>query len=185
MSGPAPLVVSPGRTITGTVVRTAGLAVMWAALWGDLSLGTLTAGALVALGAQAAFPALAPRPPGRVNVFALVKLGVVFAWMLVTANLSVARRVLSPRLSLSPLVVDVALPPCSDAIATVVANAVTLTPGTLTLDLTRTADAVVLTVHNLDASGPEEVGADVLALYELAAAAFPTGAQSGAGKEPT
>ncbi|HVM15772.1 MAG TPA: Na+/H+ antiporter subunit E [Egibacteraceae bacterium] len=171
--------------LVGTLVRTIGLALMWAALWGDVSLGTFTAGAMVALGAQAAFPALAPRPPGRVNVFGLAKLGVVFAWMLVTANLSVTRRVFSPRVSLSPLVVDVALPPCSDAVATVVANAVTLTPGTLTLDLARTADTVVLTVHDLDANGPEDVRADVRALYELAAAAFPTGAPLRAEKGPT
>lgn len=172
------------RTLAGVVVRTAGLALMWAALWGDVSPGTLAAGAMVAVGAQVAFPAVAPRPPGGVNLLAVGKLAAVFAWMLVTANLSVARRALSPQLSLSPLVVDVALPPCSDAVATVVANAVTLTPGTLTLDVARTPDAVVLTVHNLDASGPDEVRAVLLGLYERAAAAFPTGARPHSEKEP-
>lgn len=184
MSAGSPQAPQPRRALAGAVVRTIGLALMWAALWGDVSLGTIAAGALVAIGAQLAFPALTPRPPGRVNVFALAKLGVVFAWMLVTANLSVTRRVFSPQLALSPLVVDVTLPPCSDAIATVVSNAVTLTPGTLTLDFARTANAVVLTVHNLDASGPEDVRGDVLALYALAAAAFPSGARITSGKEP-
>lgn len=184
-AGAPPSPPSRRRVLTGAVVRTAGMALMWAALWGDFHVATVTAGAIVAVGAQLAFPALEPRPPGRVNVLALGKLAAVFSWMLVTANLSVARRALSPRLSLSPLVVDVALPPCSDAVATVVANAVTLTPGTLTLDVARTPDAVVLTVHNLDAHGPREVRADLLGLYELAAAAFPSGAAARADKEPT
>lgn len=166
----------PRRDVASPVLRTAGLALMWAALWADLSVATLAAGALVAVGVQTAFPALAPRRFGRVRVLALAKLGVVFAGMLVRANLFVLWRVIAPRVSLSPRVVDVALPPCTDAVATVVANAVTLTPGTLTLDVTRTADAVILTVHALDATGPEPVVASVRGLYDLAAAAFPSGA---------
>jgi multicomponent Na+:H+ antiporter subunit E len=166
----------PRRDPIGRVARTAGLALMWAALWADLSLATITAGAFVAVGAQLAFPTLGPRPSGRVKPVALAKLGVVFAGMLITANLSVLRKVSSPRLSLSPMVVDVALPPCSDAVTTVVANAVTLTPGTLTLDVARTADAVVLTVHILDARDPDGARAGVQTLYELASSAFPTGA---------
>lgn len=177
MSTPSRRLLHPRGDLAGAVARTAGLALMWAALWADLRPATLAAGTLVAVGTQLAFPRLAPRPAGRINVVALAKLGVVFSWMLITANLSVLHRVFSPRLSVSPLVVDVALPPCSDAVATVVANAVTLTPGTLTLDVTRTADAVTLTVHNLDAPDPQPVREDVLALFALAAAAFPSGTQ--------
>lgn len=160
----------------GALVRTAGLALMWAALWADFSPATLAAGMLVAVGVQLAFPGTSPRPTGRVRLLATVKLGVVFAWMLIVTNLAVLRRVMTPRLSLHPLVVDVRLPPASDAVVTVVANAVTLTPGTLTLDADRTADGVTLTVHNLDATDPDAVRADVLALYELVTAAFPSGA---------
>lgn len=168
----------------GALLRTAGLALMWAALWGDLNPATLVAGGLVAIGVQLAFPALAPRPSGRVRVLALAKLGVVFTWMLIAANLAVTRLVLTPRLSLAPRVVTVTLPSCSDAVVTVVANAVTLTPGTLTLDVARTADGVELIVHNLHATDATAVHADVLALYRLAAAAFPAGAHP-PRKEPT
>lgn len=181
-SAPAPE-QSWRHRVVGAAVRVAGLALLWAALWADFSPGTLVAGALVAVAVQLLFPALAPRPPGRVNPWALGKLGIVFTWMLITANLSVLRRIVSPRLSLSPIIVDVELPPCSDAVATVVANAVTLTPGTLTLDAARTPEAVTLTVHNLDAPGPEDVRADLLTLYELAAAAFPAGVPPSASKE--
>lgn len=164
-----------GRKVAGALPRTVGLAFMWGALWGDLGAATLTAGVLVAIGVQLAFPALAPLPIERVNIAALAKLGLVFTWMLITANLAVTRLVFSPRVALSTLVVEVTLPPSSDAVATVVANAVTLTPGTLTLDVRRTADAVVLVVHNLDASDADTVRADVLDLHRMAAAAFPSG----------
>lgn len=160
----------------GLALRTAGLALMWGALWADLSVGTLLAGALVAVGVQVVFPTLSPRPTARVNPAALLRLAVVFSWMLLTANLAVVRRVLSPRLAINPAVIDVDLPSCSDAVATVVANAVTLTPGTLTLDVTRDGDGVALLVHTLDAADPAAVREDVLRLYDLVAAAFPAGA---------
>lgn len=163
--------------LVSPVLHTVALALMWAALWGDFRAGTLLAGAMVAIGVQLAFPALAPRPTGRVNPIAAAKLGVVFAWMLITANLAVTRRVFSPRLALTPRVVRVLLPTSSDAVATVVANAVTLTPGTLTLDVARTPEGVLLAVHNLDAEDPDTVRADIRYLYELASAAFPTGAR--------
>lgn len=164
------------RDVAGILLRTAVLALMWAALWADLDLGTLVAGVLVAIGVQAVFVTMSPRPPARINPLATLRLGLVFTWMLITANLSVMARVLSPRMSIHPLVVDVDLPPCSDAVATVVANAITLTPGTLTLDIGRHDDGVGLLVHNLDATDPEAVRADVLRLYDLVAAAFPSGA---------
>jgi multicomponent Na+:H+ antiporter subunit E len=168
----------PPGDLVGAFLRTTGLALMWALLWADLRPGTLAAGALVAIGVQFAFPTLSPRPTGRVNLLALVKLGLVFAWMLITANLTVLRLVSSPRLSLSPCVVEVALPASSDAVATVVANAVTLTPGTLTLDVVRGPDGVTLAVHTLNATDPEAVCADVLALHALVAAAFPSGVRT-------
>lgn len=164
------------RDLTGAVLRTVALALMWAALWADLSLATLAAGVLIAVGVQAVFPAMAPRPTAHLNPVATGRLLVVFSWMLLTANLSVLGRILSPRLDLHPLVVDVDLPPCSDAVATVVANAITLTPGTLTLDVARHDDGIGLLVHSLDATDVEVVRADVLRLYELTVAAFPRGA---------
>lgn len=162
--------------LVGALLRTVGLALMWAALWADLTIGTLVTGVLVAVGVQAVFPSMSPRPTAQINLLGTARLAGVFTWMLITANLSVARRVLSPRLSIHPLVVDVDLPPCSDAVATVVANAITLTPGTLTLDIGRHDDGIGLLVHNLDATDPDAVRADVLRLYDLVVAAFPAGA---------
>lgn len=58
----------------------------------------------------------------------------IFLRELVTANFDVAYRVLSPWLPIEPSVVAVPLRVESDAAVTTIANSITLTPGTLTMD---------------------------------------------------
>lgn len=58
----------------------------------------------------------------------------VFLWELVTANLDVAYRVLSPSMPIEPDVVELPLRVQSDAAIATIANSITLTPGTLTMD---------------------------------------------------
>ena len=76
--------------------------------------------------------------PSLHTLHMLARLPRLWMWLLpeiVKANLAVARIVLTPRLRVSPriAVVDASgLPPASQA---VLANAITLTPGTLTLDV--------------------------------------------------
>jgi multicomponent Na+:H+ antiporter subunit E len=59
-------------------------------------------------------------------------------WLLleiVRSNLHVARIVLDPRLPVDPVVVRVPAPPGGDLVVTTYANSITLTPGTVTLDV--------------------------------------------------
>lgn len=64
----------------------------------------------------------------------------------------------------------------SEGIVTVVANAVTLTPGTLTVDVHEPDDGTpaVIYVHVLQFDDVESVRADVLRLERLAVRAFGT-----------
>ena len=73
-----------------------------------------------------------------------------FVWELVTANVDVARRVLAPSLPIDPDVVEVPLRVESDLAVTTIANSITLTPGTLTMDYDRERNA--LYVHSIDGS---------------------------------
>ena len=69
-------------------------------------------------------------------------------WLLkeiVVANLQVARLVLHPRLPIDPVVVRYDAPPGGDLALTTLANSITLTPGTVTLDV----DGRTLIVHAL------------------------------------
>jgi len=67
------------------------------------------------------------------------------AWEIVKANLDVVRRILHPRLPISPNVIEVAAGQRSELGQVVYANSITLTPGTVSVVL----DAATITVHAL------------------------------------
>lgn len=70
---------------------------------------------------------------------------VVFLKELITANVDVSYRVLWPSMPINPSVVEVPLRVESDLAVTTIANSITLTPGTLTMD--HDAETNTLYVH--------------------------------------
>ncbi len=78
-----------------------------------------------------------------------------FVWELVTANVDVAWRVVAPSMPIDPEVVEVPLRVESDLAVTTLANSITLTPGTLTMDYDPQANA--LYVHSIDGSNRDAV----------------------------
>jgi multicomponent Na+:H+ antiporter subunit E len=78
-----------------------------------------------------------------------------FLWELLTANVDVAYRVLAPSLPIDPEVVAVPLRVESDVAITTIANSITLTPGTLTMD--HDAETNTLYIHAIAADDPESV----------------------------
>ncbi|WP_440991133.1 Na+/H+ antiporter subunit E [Haloarchaeobius baliensis] len=79
----------------------------------------------------------------------------LFLWELVTANVDVAWRVLSPSMPIEPSVVEVPLRVESAVAITTIANSITLTPGTLTMDYDEERNS--LFVHALAATDEESV----------------------------
>ncbi|MDW8098160.1 MAG: Na+/H+ antiporter subunit E [Anaerolineae bacterium] len=71
-----------------------------------------------------------------------------FLWEVFKANLQVAYIVFNPRYRLRPGVIAVPLDARTDAEITLLANLITMTPGTLSIDVS--ADRKVLYVHTLD-----------------------------------
>lgn len=130
------------------------LALVWGAMTGDFSLANLGVGFLfgfVALFAsQRVFghSAYAGRA-GRVLAF----LGFYLA-ELVMSNVRVAIDVITPRHRARPGVVAVPLDAQTDGEITVLANLLTMTPGSLTLDVSD--DRKVLYVHAMYVGDPEE-----------------------------
>ena len=59
----------------------------------------------------------------------------IFAWECIKANIDVACRVLHPKLPIHPGIVKVKTGLKSDTALTFLANSITLTPGTLTVDV--------------------------------------------------
>jgi len=69
----------------------------------------------------------------------------VFLWEMIKANIDVAYRVLHPNLPINPGIVKVKTTLKSDTALTFLANSITLTPGTMTVDIDK--DKGVLYIH--------------------------------------
>ena len=98
-------------------------------------------------------------------------------WALCVATWDVAVTVLLPRSKVSEAVVAVPLRSRSPVIATIVANAITLTPGTMTIEVDdpseRGEDAhIVLYVHVLGLGDAQSIRDDGLDFERLAVKAF-------------
>jgi len=74
---------------------------------------------------------------------------------LVIANIKMAYYTLSPLRKLKPGVLAVPLEELSDTELTILANLITLTPGTLSLDVTE--DCNTLFIHAMFADDPDEI----------------------------
>jgi len=59
----------------------------------------------------------------------------VFLWEMLKANLDVARRVITPKIPINPGIVEVPTKLQSNVAKLALANSITLTPGTLTVDI--------------------------------------------------
>jgi multicomponent Na+:H+ antiporter subunit E len=151
------------------LVRVLLLAGIWVALWSDVSAANVLSGLVVGTAIVLVFDA------GRsghvvVRPVRAARFLLFFLWKLVVASVVVARTVIVPRDRVHTGVVEVPLSGCSDALATLIADAVSLTPGTLTLEVR--PDPLTLYVHTLDVRTVEQVRHDVRTLEVLAVRAF-------------
>ncbi|WP_458206366.1 Na+/H+ antiporter subunit E [Haladaptatus sp. NG-SE-30] len=94
----------------------------------------------------------------------------VFLKELLTANIDVAYRVLAPGMPIKPGVVVVPLRVQTDAAITTIANSITLTPGTLTMDYDEETNT--LYVHSIDARDPKSIIAPIRTWEDYALVIF-------------
>lgn len=160
-----------GRAVGRRWPTLVALVVMWIALWGRLSLANVLSGTLIALLVMGLAGRQQPRPVQHFNVVPALRYLQTFGTQLLLANWQVAKAVLRPD-SIRPGIVAMPLHHSSDAVVTLVANSITLTPGTLTLETERRGDIAILYVHALDLNDAEAVREDICALEKLAVDAF-------------
>jgi multicomponent Na+:H+ antiporter subunit E len=160
------------------LVRGAVLILVWVALWGEPSVGNLLSGVLVVIGIELLFPAgpdvVRPEDEITFRPLGVLRFGVVFAWALLVATWQVVAAILRPRIDVCEGIVAVPLVSRSPVIATFVANAISLTPGTLTVEVSepREDGSLTLFVHALDVADPATVRADGRRFEALAVGAF-------------
>lgn len=75
----------------------------------------------------------------------IIGFAVFFIWEVIRANLRVAYEVVTPGLHMMPGIIAIPLDAKTDAEITILANLITLTPGTLSLDVSK--DRRVLYIH--------------------------------------
>lgn len=147
------------------------LTVVWIALWEDLTWANVLAGVLVAIFVMWVTPARPAEAVHSVRPWALLKLSAYFLWKLSEASTILAWEVVTPRNRVNPAIVAVPLRSRSPGIVTLVSNMVSLTPGTLTLQVDE--ETMTIFIHVLHLETIDDMRREVRHLEELAVAAFP------------
>ncbi|TVR84406.1 MAG: hypothetical protein EA405_01605 [Rhodospirillales bacterium] len=128
-------------------------AVGWALVWGGLTVAMLLIGyAIGYLALWLTRPLYGPSAYFR-RVPRTIYLVIYFLYALVVSSVRVAADVLRPRLKSRPGIIAVPLDVKSDGAITLLANMISLTPGTLSLDVS--SDRRVLFVHSMFIDDPD------------------------------
>lgn len=148
------------------------LMVVWVLLWGKVTVGNIVSGLLVGSLVMATFPLPRIVVDGRPRPTRVLRFAGRFVVDLVTASLQVAWLALKPGVPPSA-VVRVGLRARSELLMTVTAEALSLVPGSLVIELRRSDGTLFLHVLGVyDPAGVERARADVLALEARVIRAF-------------
>lgn len=135
------------------------LALVWTLLTGDMSIGNLLIG--FALGYIILYfqKSLAGGSRYFHKARLILTFTLYFLWEFVTASFRVAHDVLTPTLYAKPGIVAVPLDAKTDLEITVLASAITLTPGTVSIDVSE--DRSTIYIHAMYAEDPDAVRREI------------------------
>jgi monovalent cation/proton antiporter MnhG/PhaG subunit len=167
---PEPLAVETPEQRRFSPARWISALLTWVLLWRDFTLANIVGGAAVATIIELLRSSTGKVLPVR-PVAALRLIG-FYLLILAKSNARVAWEVITPDDStIEEAIVEYELTSPSRQIALLVANAVTFSPGTLTLELAGD-DPIVLYVHVLHFESVDAVRAEIAALEQRVQAAF-------------
>lgn len=130
------------------------LAVVWAALMNSFGFATLVAGFIIGFVALWAASPLYDNPTMYfLRVWRIVRLALYFVYELLVSSLQVVQAVIMPRIATNAKIIEVPLDVKSDAEILLVTSLISLTPGTLSIDVTE--DRKTLFVHAMFAEDPD------------------------------
>lgn len=140
------------------------LALAWCAITGSFTLLNLIFG----FGLGAAALALIREQVGALNYFSrfwkVFSLALLFLYELVLSAWRVAKLVVAPTIKINPGIIDYPLTVDRDFEITLLANLITLTPGTLSVDVS--PDRKILYVHCIDVPDPDETVREIKQGFE-------------------
>lgn len=138
---------------------------LWVVISSSVTPGLLLLGSVLAVAVPLLTRSFWPNPPRLVRPWQALRFLGIFAADIVTANWRVARQVIGPLQRLSPAFIEVPLDLRDPFVATLLASVVSLTPGTVAIDVDR--QRWVMLVHALDAPDPQALVQEIKARYEL------------------
>lgn len=151
------------RSLQWTVVL--WLVVVWVLLWGGLSVANVVWGVVVAIVVCVVFPLAPLRMSVRVRPHWLLWVVVRFLWDVVVASWQVAVKTLQLGRQPRNAVIEVDLRTDSDFVLTVVAEMVSLVPGSLVVEARAATHTLFLHVLDVgDRAGADEFRQQVFAL---------------------
>jgi multicomponent K+:H+ antiporter subunit E len=141
------------------------LVILWFLLVNQWKLGSLVMAAILATAIPLITSAWWPDRARVKHPFGLAAYSILVLWDVIVANFQVARIVLfMPRDRIQSNWVTVPLDLTSPEAITLLAGTITMTPGTLTADMSSCGRALL--IHSLHAPDPDAVRDDIKARYE-------------------
>lgn len=145
-------------------VLTFMIASLWMVLASDASLGHLLLGLALGLAIPQFTSQFWPTRPRTFRAIAAMKLVAVVVYDVIVANFAVARIVLGNVRNITPDFVDVPLDTTDPYVATILGSIITLTPGTLTIDIDM--EKRIVHIHALNVGDPAELIGSIKDRYE-------------------
>ena len=141
------------------------LAVVWTLLQNDISAGMVVFGLILGIIIPLLTQLWWPDRPHGLNLGKFISYALLVMWDILVANVEVAWIVLTkPNSKLKPAWVVVPLELRQPEAITILAGTITLTPGTVSADLS--SEGHSLLVHALDAEDPDAVRDEIKSRYE-------------------
>jgi multicomponent K+:H+ antiporter subunit E len=137
---------------------------LWLILASSFTFGSLVMGGIVAVGVPLWTARFWPDRPTLRKPFKAFGFFLLVCRDIVSANITVARQVLGPLDRIRPGFVEVPLDLADPFVATMLGGIVTLTPGTVSIDIDM--ERRILHVHALDVPDPDALIAEIKARYE-------------------
>lgn len=159
------MTASRGHRLRRQLVPAAWLVLVWILLWGTWTVANLVSGFLVAVVVLAVLPLPDLALGARLDPRGMVRFLLWFVRELVRSSLQVAWRAVGPEPVRSNAVIAAPLRTRSDAVLTAVAEAQSLIPGSLVLEVDRAR--WTLYIHVLGATDEADVAAARAAVREL------------------
>jgi multicomponent K+:H+ antiporter subunit E len=158
MIGLGPNMLLPHPLLSLTILA------IWFLLWDGFSLGLLALGLVISVALPLFTRRFWPDAPEVRSYWKLAEYLVVFGYDILVANLNVAWLIVQPNSTLKPTFLEIPLDIEHPFLITVLANTISLTPGTVSSNVT--GDRGMLLVHCFHCEEPDEQIDTIKARYE-------------------